>query len=249
MPINYIFFDVGGTLIYPDMERLMAPLLQRVRPTPEQLAAADRAAKFAMPRNGDDAPAKPARTQTGPTGQQPGATTPSGITNGGHWYVYFDTLLKSLGCCQELLPQLAGRAGDSSYWTLVAPGATEIIQRLKQRCRLGVISNADGRIRQVLERGGLAEFFDDITDSGLVGYEKPDVRIFQAALQAMGARPDESLYVGDIYPVDYQGATAAGMQALLIDPAGVYEAISAPRIRSLAELEPFVQKQGSAGSK
>lgn len=245
MPIKNIFFDVGGTLMYPDMEQMMAPLLRRVRPTAEQMAAADRAAKYSSPRNGDDAPAKTAAL-TGSPGQEPGATTPpgaaaSGATNRGHWYIYFDTLLNSLDCCRELLPELAARAGDSSYWTLVTPGTGDILARLKSSYRLGVISNADGRIRQVLERGGLAQFFDDITDSGLVGYEKPDRRIFQAALRGLGATAHESLYIGDIFAVDYQGATAAGMQALLMDPDGVYEGLSARRVRSLGELEAWLR--------
>ena len=172
MPIDTVFFDVGGTLIHPDLTLLMAPLLERVHPTPEQLAIAERAAKYAEHRNPDDAPGK--------------------TTNTNHWHVYFETLLQTLNCGFDLLPQLTARAGKSCYWTQVDPAAREMLQELKRRCRLAVISNADGHIRDVLARAGLAELFDEIIDSAQVGCEKPHPRIFQAALQAMKAEPRRS---------------------------------------------------------
>ena len=85
-----------------------------------------------------------------------------------------------------------------------------------------VISNADGAIEHVLSRCGIAGCFESITDSGIVGVEKPRPEIFEAALATMRARAHESLYVGDVYSVDYLGARNAGMQAVLFDVAGAY---------------------------
>ncbi len=232
MALKNVFFDVGGTLLYPDMERMMAPLLERVRPSAAQLAAADRAAKYSFPRNGDDAPL-------------PAGSAYRLSTNKGHWQVFFETLLQQMGCCQELLPELIARASNSGYWTQVDADAPAILKKLRGQYRLGIISNADGRIREVLGRAGLAQYFDHITDSGVVGHEKPDRRIFEAALEGMGARAAESVYVGDIYAIDYAGATAAGMKALLIDPAGVYCDWPAPRIERLRELPEWVHHRGT----
>jgi FMN phosphatase YigB (HAD superfamily) len=53
----------------------------------------------------------------------------------------------------------------------------------------------------------------------------------------MNARPDESLYVGDVYSVDYVGARNAGMQAVLFDVAGAYRGREWPRVESLQQLE------------
>jgi putative hydrolase of the HAD superfamily len=106
---------------------------------------------------------------------------------------------------------------------------------------LAVISNADGKIEDVLKRSGIADCFATITDSGLVGYEKPHPAIFQAALQAMDAKPQESLYVGDVYSVDYLGATQAGLQAVLIDVSGAYREMNVPRVESLEELEDWLK--------
>jgi len=74
-----------------------------------------------------------------------------------------------------------------------------------------------------------------------VGYEKPHAAIFEAAVSTMPVRPEESLYVGDVYTVDYLGATRAGMQAVLFDVAGAYRDAGLPRVESLEELDGMLK--------
>jgi putative hydrolase of the HAD superfamily len=100
-----------------------------------------------------------------------------------------------------------------------------------------VISNSDGKIAALLERHGIADCFLNMTDSGLVGREKPHPAIFHTALRTMNVAPEESLYVGDLYSVDYLGATGVGMQAILFDVCGAYREMDLPRVESLEELE------------
>ena len=69
-----------------------------------------------------------------------------------------------------------------------------------------------------------------------MGREKPHPVIFETALASMRARAEESLYVGDVYSVDYRGATGAGMSAVLFDVCGAYREKGLPRVESLAEL-------------
>jgi putative hydrolase of the HAD superfamily len=102
---------------------------------------------------------------------------------------------------------------------------------------VAVISNADGKIAEVLEHCGIADCFETITDSGIVGKEKPDPAIFEAAVRSLGVSAPESLYIGDVYSVDYLGATRFGMQAVLFDVAGAYRDRGFPRVESLEELE------------
>ena len=104
-----------------------------------------------------------------------------------------------------------------------------------------MISNADGKIDLVLRQCGIGDCFASITDSGNVGHEKPHPAIFEAALRALKADPAESLYVGDLYSVDYVGATNAGMEAVLFDVAGTYRDRNLPRVESLAELETWLE--------
>ena len=84
--------------------------------------------------------------------------------------------------------------------------------------RLAVISNADGRVEGLIEDAGIRDRFEFVMDSEMEGVEKPDPEIFLRACRRMGVDPAESLYVGDLYPVDVLGARKAGLQAVLLDP-------------------------------
>ncbi len=125
----------------------------------------------------------------------------------------------------------------SANWCEMRPGTRESLQRIAESYRMGVISNADGKIASVLERCEIADCFETITDSGRVGYEKPHPAVFEAALRELGIAAQESLYVGDVYSVDYLGATRAGMQAMLFDVCGAYRKMPVARVESLEELE------------
>ena len=131
---------------------------------------------------------------------------------------------------------------NSANWDRILPGTRSALDRIRNKFRIAVISNADGKIQGVLTRCGIAECFESITDSGTVGFEKPRPEIFEAALKSMNARADESLYVGDVYSVDYVGARNAGMQAVLFDVAGAYRERQEPRVESVEQLENWLEQ-------
>jgi putative hydrolase of the HAD superfamily len=152
--------------------------------------------------------------------------------------MFYERLLADLGVENDgVRDAMVESTRQSANWCGIRPGTRELLQRLGKRHALAVISNADGKIAEVLERCGIADCFASITDSGLVGYEKPHPVIFEAALRAMAVTPEASLYVGDVYSVDYLGATRAGMQGMLLDVAGAYRAMKVARVESLEELE------------
>jgi HAD superfamily hydrolase (TIGR01509 family) len=88
---------------------------------------------------------------------------------------------------------------------------------------MAVISNADGRVEGLIRDAGLGEYFEFVLDSEVEGVEKPDPEIFLRACERMGVVPEESLYVGDLYPVDVLGAQNVGMRAVLLDPGGALD--------------------------
>src|SRR5262249_35546807 len=89
---------------------------------------------------------------------------------------------------------------------------------------VGVISNSNGSVGLALERAGLAPLLDFVIDSSVVGVSKPDPRIFRLGLDAAGASPDATVYVGDSYFVDVVGARRAGLGAVLFDPGRLADA-------------------------
>lgn len=83
-----------------------------------------------------------------------------------------------------------------------------------QGIQLGILSNFDSRLYSVLEALDLAQFFDSVTISTLVGAAKPNPPIFAAGLEKHGCAASDAWHIGDSYRDDYQGATAAGLRGL-----------------------------------
>jgi putative hydrolase of the HAD superfamily len=117
----------------------------------------------------------------------------------------------------EVRDCLARMHQERHLWCSVEERTPGALGRLRAAgLRLGVVSNSDGRVEHALQEAGLRDYFDVVIDSSLVGLEKPDPRIFLAALDALGVRAEEALYIGDLYEVDVVGARAAGIEAVLL---------------------------------
>jgi putative hydrolase of the HAD superfamily len=109
------------------------------------------------------------------------------------------------------------------------------LEALKSRgLRLGVISNFDSRLFDLLQALGLSRFFDSVDISARVGAAKPDPAIFRAALGHYPIEPSQAAHVGDSLREDVAGARAAGLCAFLIDRRG--EQHSAAGCASLSSL-------------
>jgi HAD superfamily hydrolase (TIGR01509 family) len=102
--------------------------------------------------------------------------------------------------------------------------------------RLVVVSNSDGTAERGLAAAGLRPYFEAVMDSAVVGYEKPDPRIFEHALAAIGGAPERAAHVGDLYHADVTGARAAGVHAVLLDPFDDWQAVDCERARDLPDL-------------
>jgi len=214
-----IFFDVGNTLLFPNRAKMLAPVSSDRHPTLEQWQALERRTK-----------------------QQFDQGMQSGRVDHGFWWTFHTYLLEDLGEDMGIRNALVENTRNSANWDQILRGTRDALLRIGQNFRVAVISNADGGIGRVLSRCGIADCFESVTDSGIVGVEKPHLKIFAAALEAMQARPDESLYVGDVYSVDYVGARNAGMQAVLFDVAGAYRDRKLPRVESMEQLETSLQR-------
>lgn len=94
-----------------------------------------------------------------------------------------------------------------------------ILHALSAQFRLGVISNYTGNLRPCLAELGLADCFEVTTDSALVGVRKPDPRIFQTTLEALGLDAHECWMVGDNPFADIRAAASMGFLTCWIAPA------------------------------
>ncbi|WP_340701148.1 HAD family hydrolase [Brevibacillus borstelensis] len=111
----------------------------------------------------------------------------------------------------------------SSCFEVIAPvpDVERCLSKLAERYRLGIVTNGPEDMAYTkLERLGLSRLFpkETIVISEVVGYHKPDWRIFSAALRLFDAKPEETLFVGDNWEADVAGAIEAGMDAVWINP-------------------------------
>ena len=215
-------FDAGGTLVHPDWPRLAAL-----------------AEGFAGRELSEDE----MRRAFGEMLKCVNEPTPGGrVINqtGRHWT--FRAMYGGLGleesACEALVGRIDAAHAERHIWCGVDPEAAGVIDELKaQGLLVAVVSNTeDGRARDSLEAAGLAERFDVIIDSHLVGCKKPDPAIFRLALGRLGVEPEEAAFVGDSYAHDALAARAAGMRAVLLDPLDLHPEAVCPRIRRLRDL-------------
>ncbi|NWV08266.1 HDHD3 protein, partial [Ptilonorhynchus violaceus] len=111
----------------------------------------------------------------------------------------------------------------------VLPGAGETLSRCRQLgLRMGVVSNFDSRLENILSQCNLRHHFEFVLTSEAAGVAKPDRRIFEQALRLGGARPEQAAHVGDDYSRDYRAARAVGMHSFLLRAAGQGEGPEVP---------------------
>ncbi len=116
----------------------------------------------------------------------------------------------------------------------VAPTLTELKE---MRLATGVLSNLVEELDPLVKSLGVAPNLDVLVTSLEVGAEKPDPRMFRAALNKVGVLPNEAVHVGDQYHSDVSGAQAVGMHAVLLDRGNWHPEITdCPRVASLTEV-------------
>ncbi|VDK50108.1 unnamed protein product [Anisakis simplex] len=144
--------------------------------------------------------------------------------------------------------QLFNHFCTTEPWQLIDAEASEHLTRIRSKgVHIGVISNFDSRLRSVLEQFKLVGLIDLLLLSGEIGIEKPDPRIFQLAANRFQLDSTaQMVHIGDNVKKDYDGARAAGANALLF--VGSMSTSDAPRggvqsediIHSLADLTKFI---------
>jgi putative hydrolase of the HAD superfamily len=131
---------------------------------------------------------------------------------------------------------------DSRLWEFTVPQEDTIstLEVLQNRYQLGVITNGPSDAqRRKLRQAHLDRFFDmdNIIVSGDYGYHKPDPRLFLEACRRLEVRPQDSVYVGDIFGNDILGAHRAGMHPVWIWNWGqINLGVDVPVIRKISDI-------------
>jgi len=214
-PIRAITFDVGGTLIEvsPSVGHVYAEVAARhgvkglsPRLLDRRFAAAWRAARQFSHSRSD-------------------------------WAELVDATFRGLAHrlpSQTFFAELYARFAAPQAWRVFEDAVPTLESLAARGLKLGVISNWDERLRPLLRRLRLAQYFAAIVVSREVGCSKPARTIFEHAVQKLGLPPEAVLHVGDDQSMDLRGARAAGLSALLLNRTA---RVARPdQIKSLREL-------------
>jgi putative hydrolase of the HAD superfamily len=105
---------------------------------------------------------------------------------------------------------------ERGVWKLY-PEVREMLEQLRPRFELAVISNFDGRLRSILQHLGISKYFAHVFISSELGADKPDAEIFRRAVTIMHLKANEVLHVGDDPERDWKAAAAAGLLVFRLD--------------------------------
>ena len=133
------------------------------------------------------------------------------------------------------------------------PEAEEVLEALKGRYRLGLLSNNIVEYaRGPLEHLALERFFDVVVISGEENTRKPEPEIFHRALKKIGATPSEAMMVGDSILEDVAASKSVGMTAAWVNRSGEKPKLEVKpdyTIGDLRELLDILQSNPRGGPK
>jgi HAD superfamily hydrolase (TIGR01509 family) len=235
--VDLLSLDAGNTILFFDHARL-ARLAARegFAATAEAFERAEGEAKLAQERG---EALQVAWSHAG----EPGARS---------WAEMIATMLACAGMPRDRVP----RALDALWmehrafnlWSRVPAGLVESLVSLRASgARVVVVSNSEGKLQAFFEQLGLLPGVDAVVDSGVVGVEKPDPRIFQLALARFGVPAARALHLGDNFVTDVGGARGAGLRVALVDPFGHLDGRhpDVPRVTGVAQVaDAMVRARG-----
>jgi len=229
LELETLFFDVGNTLMSIDFDWVSRELaLRGIACEPSALRRAEAAARPEVSAGIVGRPAKESQETFTFYLKAVLAQLPAARDAG---------RARIAAVASELTPVLRGPGRTQRLWSWVLPGVREALVAMREAgFQLAVVSNSDGSVEAGLVQQGLRSHFSAVFDSHVVGFEKPDPRIFERALEQCGADPARTLHVGDLYAADVVGARGAGVHPLLLDPFDDWRDVDCARLPDLTSI-------------
>jgi putative hydrolase of the HAD superfamily len=163
----------------------------------------------------------------------------------GIWTAYQEAYAREVGAPPECVPDVVAELDVAfqadGIWSRLVPGSMDGLRALEATgVTLAIVSNSDGTLERRLRDEGICQVGEGrgvpmtiVIDSAAVGIAKPDPAIFTLALDACGVAPERTIHIGDTVGADIDGALAAGVRPLHLDPYGFCDDDSHPHITNL----------------
>jgi putative hydrolase of the HAD superfamily len=139
------------------------------------------------------------------------------------WCTFMATLLTESGLQSAdaglLADWLFDQQPSQNLWRRPIAGMFELVRELFDAgVPLGIVSNSEGKLSELCAELGIRSMFTAFADSGVLGIEKPDRRIFEHTAAGLGVAPSELVHVGDAWEADVVGALGVGARAIWFAP-------------------------------
>lgn len=159
------------------------------------------------------------------------------------WSYLYRRFLEELAIEDEsLVTKLYARFSSTSTYRLFEDSLPALSAVQEAGYRLGLISNFEGWLEEMLVELEVGHLFDVRVISGVEGVEKPDPAIYRLALEKAAVEGDRAVHVGDSPSLDVTPSQEVGMNPVLLDRYDRYPDIHVPRVKSLEDLPAVVAK-------
>lgn len=160
------------------------------------------------------------------------------------WTFLYRRFLEELGHADDeaLVDRLFEVFSSTSTYRLYDDVLPALGALSEQGYRLGLISNFERWLEEMLVELEVGHIFDVAVISGIEGVEKPDATIYRRALDKAGVDAERAVHVGDSPGLDVAPARSVGITTVLLDRLDRYAGHDGPRIASLKELPDLLSK-------
>lgn len=217
-PVDAVLLDSGGVLMLPDPDRM-------------------RAALGSLGADADDEDCRRAHYASMREVDRLGKAD---------WAAVDRVLAREAGVPEDRLEDSIPLLDDvylRQPWIPIEGAAEALVELQAAGFALAIVSNASGTMEQMLADHRICSVGGEehadvaiVVDSHVVGVEKPEAKIFEFALEVLEIPPERCIYVGDTVHFDVNGARAAGLRPVHLDPYEFCTDDDHPHIRSLSEL-------------
>jgi len=233
--IEMVFLDAGETILrpYPSFAELFARVcrVNGHEVTPEEVSVVREKLAPHLVDLAHEAGADPPAM----------GTSVSAAESRNFWTYLYRRFLAELGISDDSLAGTLFTTFSSSASYRLFDDVLDTLDRLLGAgLRLGLISNFETWLQEMLVELEVGHIFEVTVISGIEGVEKPDPGIYRLALERGGVPAGNAVHVGDSESLDVVPAREAGMHTVLLDRVGRYPNSIGPTIASLQELPEVV---------
>ena len=205
MAIEAVLLDIGGVLLLPEPNAIADALKPTgINPSEALLHQAHHRAVAAIDQTGEKTPHSAGRS---------------------YWREYARACDVPTEILEEITDRLVDAFAKGFGWWHVVPGCREALATLANHLPIALVSNSSGEVEDALRELQLCQVgvgpgiqVATLIDSTVLGFRKPDPRIFELALSQLGVSANQVVHVGDILRSDIDGAQAVGIYPMHLDP-------------------------------